>query len=98
MIIGKAGILNLVSGLVRRAYLPKMRALTLFARRAAVSTPAAMARRQWRPFSASSCVGAAQGGSMSPLDGIRILDMTRVLAGVCSPFISNTHAVRWVER
>lgn len=31
----------------------------------------------------SSVACAAQGDSKRPLDGIRVLDMTRVLAGVC---------------
>lgn len=63
----------------------RMRTLAVCARRASALSPPRAAQRQWRAFSVSPFMGTAQSSSMRPLDGIRVLDMTRVLAGVCSP-------------
>lgn len=65
--------------------LSRMRTLAACARRASALTAPRAGQRQWRPFSVSPFMGSAQSGSMRPLDGIRVLDMTRVLAGVCLP-------------
>lgn len=60
-----------------------MRALAGAWRAAAPRVPGLLRRAERRPFSVSPVVYEAQGGSMRPLDGVRVLDMTRVLAGVC---------------
>lgn len=60
-----------------------MRALAGAWRAAAPRIPGLLRRAERRPFSVSSVMCEAQGGSMRPLDGVRVLDMTRVLAGVC---------------
>ncbi|MBE3044862.1 hypothetical protein IMZ48_20340 [Candidatus Bathyarchaeota archaeon] len=74
-----------------------MRVLAACARRAAVRAPAGFVRQQWRSFSASSAVRtAAQSDSKRPLDGIRVLDMTRVLAGVSPPRLRHQR-LRWAK-